>query len=104
MDRIYLDGTVTFVDQDLATVRTALNDHIALTCAEPGCVRFDVSEDPDQAGRFIVSECFIDQASFDAHQERAGASPWAEASKGGKRDYVIRKGEGEDKGAWTTDY
>lgn len=102
MSRIYLDGSVTFEDDNLGPVRAALQDHIAATRAEPGCVRFDVTEDPDQPGRFIVSECFVDQASFDAHQERAGASPWATASKGGIRDYKIRKGETEN--AWTTDY
>ena len=37
-----------------------------------------------------VSEEFVDPAAFKAHQARAGASDWAQATQGIARDYTIK--------------
>lgn len=87
--RIQLEGTFTVPADRLAEVSDALVLHIELTRAEPGCLTFDVTPDPDRLGVFHVSELFISQAAFDAHQSRAGASNWATVTAGLPRDYVI---------------
>lgn len=91
MRMISLTGTIRFPSAGLEKVRTALEDHIALTLQDPGCLSFNVTESPEIPGMFHVSERFVDQAAFDHHQHRAGNSPWAVASKDGIRDYTIRE-------------
>ncbi|WP_253279547.1 putative quinol monooxygenase [Loktanella sp. 3ANDIMAR09] len=71
-------------------VRAALPAHIALTRQETGCITFDVAE--TTPGVFTVSETFADQAAFDTHQQRAGASEWAEVTAGLPRNYTVTKG------------
>lgn len=75
-------------EAEAAMVRDHLPEHIRLTRAEPGCLSFEVtaSEDPLI---WLVAERFTDQAAFDAHQARAGASLWAKATAGIPRDYRI---------------
>ena len=36
--------------------------------SEPGCVRFDVAEDSEQAGRFVMWENYLDFEAVDAHR------------------------------------
>ena len=87
--KIQLNGYILGPDDRLNAVRAGLIDHIRLTHQEPGCISFDVTENPDIPGRFDVAETFTDQASFDAHQTRTKASPWAEITAGIPRDYEI---------------
>jgi len=94
MDRamkIRLTGFISVPADRLDIVRAALPDHIRLTLAEPGCVSFDVTEDPDVPGRFNVAEIFADRVSFDAHQSRMKSSPWAKVTAGIAREYQITK-------------
>lgn len=84
-----LQGHIKVPQDRVKAVRTALPDHIRLTRAEPGCVRFDVIEDATQPGVFHVSEAFTDRAAFDAHQRRAGQSAWADVTAGIPRFYDI---------------
>lgn len=86
---VELNGFILVPEDRIEAVKQALVDHIRLTRAEPGCLSFDVTEDPDIPGRFNVAETFIDAASFQAHQDRAAASNWAEISAGIPRDYAI---------------
>lgn len=88
---IRLTGYIDVPADRLAAVATALPDHIALTRAEPGCLSFDVTPDPTHPGRFTVAERFTDRAAFDAHQDRAGASPWAEITAGIARTYQVEE-------------
>lgn len=70
-------------------VRTHLPAHVALTRAEPGCLAFDV--DPtDDPFVWRVSERFVDEAAFDAHQRRVAASTWGAETAGIERRYEIR--------------
>ena len=82
-----LEGHIDVPADRVADVSEALKDHIRLTREEAGCIFFNVDACPDIKGRFLVSEAFIDEAAFQFHQERAGASTWAEASKNVPREY-----------------
>jgi quinol monooxygenase YgiN len=68
-----------------------LAEHVRLTRAEPGCLAFEVTETAPGSGRFAVTERFADRAAFQAHQRRAAASPWGEATRGFRRDYAVRE-------------
>lgn len=71
-------------------VAALLPEHIRLTRAEPGCLRFEVWRSHADPCRFAVSESFHDRAALAAHQARAAGTVWARATKGIPRDYVIR--------------
>ena len=86
---VTLEGYIDVPEPQRMTVRSALPTHIRLSRAEPGCLRFDVTEDADVTGRFHVSEAFIDAAAFKAHQTRAQASDWAKITAGIERHYQV---------------
>lgn len=90
MGKVYLDGYLEVPADRIADVAAALPAHIALTRAEPGCLAFTVSQSPEIPTHFLVAEIFADQAAFDAHQQRASASEWAEVTAGMPRHYTIR--------------
>jgi len=82
-----LEGHIDVPADRVAQVSEALKEHIRLTREEEGCIFFNVDAYSEIEGRFLVSEAFVDEAAFQFHQERAGASAWAEASSGVPRDY-----------------
>ncbi|MEX0310354.1 MAG: putative quinol monooxygenase [Tateyamaria sp.] len=86
---VTLDGFLRCAnDAEAERVRAALLEHIRLTRAEPGCIRFEV--DPtDDPWVWHVSEAFVDPAAFEAHQARAQATSWATQTQGIARDYTI---------------
>lgn len=90
MPRVLLDGYLEVPPDRVEAVSTALPEHIRLTRAEPGCIRFDVVRSAGQPTHFLVSEIFADRSAFEAHQRRAGASAWAEVTAGLPRHYTIR--------------
>ncbi len=87
--RVCLTGYIDVPAERMEAIQTALRAHIALTRAEPGCLSFDVNPCPNVKYRFLVSEVFVDQQAFDAHQIRARASDWAKVSDGIAREYSI---------------
>ncbi|KPA22677.1 autoinducer-2 (AI-2) modifying protein LsrG [Shimia sp. SK013] len=89
--KIQLTGHIDVPDNRLEAVKLALSEHIALTRAEPGCLSFDVTQDPQLPNRFHVSELFINRAAFDAHQTRTKASPWFFTTKGIERTYQVKE-------------
>lgn len=90
MAKVYLDGYLEVPPDRIAAVRAALPEHIRLTRAEPGCLRFEVTQSTDDPTRFVVSEIFADQPAFEAHQQRAKTSAWAEITAGLPRHYSVR--------------
>lgn len=96
MPRVYLDGYLEVPADRIDAVRAALPEHIRLTRAEPGCIRFEVSQSVDNPAHFLVSEIFADQAAFDAHQQRAGASRWAVVTACMARHYATRTDPGPE--------
>ena len=86
---VTLSGFLDVPEDRLDAIRAALPEHIRLTRAEPGCLRFDVIESSSTPGRFAVSEEFTDPAAFRAHQARAAAAHWGRISAGLSRSYKI---------------
>ena len=89
--KIHLNGYIEVPVERLGAVRAALPEHIRLTRAETGCIRFDITSSPGHSGRFDVSEVFIDQASFDFHQSRTATSNWAKITDGIPRHFKIEE-------------
>lgn len=90
--RIYLVGHMDVPADRYEAVLAALPKHIALTEAESGCISFSVTPDPNIEGRLLVSEVFVDQAAFDAHQARTQVSDWARITQGIARHYQVGVG------------
>ncbi|HLP68501.1 MAG TPA: putative quinol monooxygenase [Rhizobium sp.] len=90
--RIYLDGHIDVPSDRREAVMAALPQHIALTRAEPGCLKFEVTVSESVAGRLDVSEVFVDQTAFDGHQTRTRASDWFKVTEGIQRHFTIRTG------------
>lgn len=87
MTRVRLTGTLTCEPDDAQTVRDALPEHVRLSRAEPGCLRFDVTE--TAPGVFTVSEEFTNRTAFDAHQTRTRASAWWAATGHIPRNFQV---------------
>lgn len=90
MSRISLSGfLIARTLEEADRVAAHLPDHIRLTRAEPGCLRFEVIRSHADPCRFAVTETFTDRAAFQAHQARAAATVWARVTAGIPRDYTI---------------
>lgn len=87
--QIHLTGYIDVPPHRLAEISAALPEHICLTRLEAGCVRFNVTPDPDHTGRFNVAETFASRTDFDAHQTRSKSSVWAQITQGIARSYNI---------------
>lgn len=87
--KVTLSGLLICANQEESRrVIAALDEHIRLTRAEPGCLSFQVLPTDDPMV-WSVAEAFSDPAAFEAHQARAAASDWAQATRGITRDYKI---------------
>lgn len=83
-----MTGTLTCASQhERDQVIAGLEQHIALTRAEAGCLAFEVVQTTDPMV-WTVSERFTDAAAFEAHQIRTAVSDWARLTKGIARDYA----------------
>lgn len=75
-------------EAEAATVARALPAHVALTRAEPGCLRFEVTVTADPL-IWRVEEAFTTRAAFDTHQTRTRASDWFRETADIARDYTV---------------
>ncbi len=89
MGKLRLQGYLEVPPERREQVRAALPLHMELTHAEPGCTAFEVTERPSRPGHFLVTECFVDRAAFEAHQDRARDTAWAQVTAGLPRHYTI---------------
>lgn len=81
MAKVYLDGLlIAHSAAEHALVDLYLDDHITLTRAEPGCLKFEVTEDPNDRNKWHVSEIFETEDAFEAHQTRVKSSEWGKIS------------------------
>ncbi len=87
--KVHLNGYMDAPLDKFEAVSIAVQEHIALTRAEDGCISFKVTPCPDVKGRFLVAETFQNRTAFDQHQLRAGQSKWAQITKGMPRTYEI---------------
>ncbi len=82
-----LTGTLTCrTEAEADLVRTHLPEHVRLTRAEPGCLKFEVSQGDDPLV-WHLDEAFVDADAFAAHQARAKNTIWAEKTKDLIRDF-----------------
>ena len=91
MSKIYLNGYIDVPLDRLDDVTEALIKHKRLTREEDGCLSFEVDPCPQVAGRFLVSEIFVDKEAFVAHQVRTKASDWGRVTKGMPRHYTVEE-------------
>lgn len=83
-----LTGTLTAATSaEAETVQCLLPEHVRLSRAEPGCLRFDVIRTDDPLVWHLHEE-FIDAAAFAAHQVRTSATVWAEKTTTLRRDFT----------------
>lgn len=48
---------------------------------EPGCLRFDIMQAPDQPGHFTLCEAYVDEATFtDVHRKTPHFARYAETT------------------------
>ena len=85
-EEIRITGRLICPRDELDAVRAGLAEHVRLSRAEPGCLAFEIAEDPNEPGVFHVAETFRDAAAFEAHRARAAASDWAPISRNVTRD------------------
>ncbi|MEX0969367.1 MAG: antibiotic biosynthesis monooxygenase [Paracoccaceae bacterium] len=91
MPKVYLDGTLVVTSATmLAVIEMYLDEHIALSRAEPGCEKFEVYPDANNTFHYIVSEIYETEEAFEAHQARAKASEWGQNTKELERRYTKR--------------
>lgn len=82
-----LTGTLTCQSEaEAEIVRTYLPEHVRLSRAEPGCVKFDVIQGDDPLV-WHLDEAFKDAEAFAAHQTRTKATIWAEKTANFIRDF-----------------
>ncbi len=87
MSKVKLKGHIIVSESDLEAVTKELDNHIALTRAEEGCLIFEVSQDPDHLFRFNVYEEFDSTESFRYHQRRVQSSAWGSIAANVNRNY-----------------
>jgi len=82
-----LTGRLICANADEARiVADYLPEHVRLSRAEPGCLRFDATPTDDPL-IWQVDEEFVNEAAFEAHQTRNRASLWWERSQAIRRDF-----------------
>jgi len=84
---VCLSGYVTLPPHRRDAVLRALPEHIRRTRAEPGCIAFHVTLDPETRQRLLVAEAYVNNQSLAAHRARLARSPWAMFSRGLQRHY-----------------
>lgn len=70
---------------DLMAVLAHVEDHVASSRAEPGCLYFAISQTEDPLV-WQVEELFRDEEALAAHRGRVAGSQWATATAGIGRD------------------
>ncbi|WP_199259339.1 GNAT family N-acetyltransferase [Paracoccus binzhouensis] len=64
-----------------------LTEHVALSRAEPGNLRFDLAQADDPLV-WELNELYADEAAFQAHRARLHGSRWGRESHGIERDFT----------------
>jgi quinol monooxygenase YgiN len=64
--------------EHIETFKQITIDNASHSVREPGCLRFDVVQQADDPGRFVLLEVYRDQSGHAAHRETAHFKLWAE--------------------------
>lgn len=89
MPSVVLVGHIVVGKKDLAAVLAELSIHIELTQNEKGCLRFEVTQHPEDEHVFSVYEEFVDRTAFEAHQYRVRNSEWGRITTNVERHYRV---------------
>ncbi|SIN92586.1 putative quinol monooxygenase [Vannielia litorea] len=93
MGQIRVEGRLICETEAQAEIaRTHLPEHIRLSRAEPGNLRFDITQGDDPLV-WHLSEAFESAEAFAAHQARTKDSTWGEVSAGIIRDFTVTEDE-----------
>ncbi len=84
-----VSGYLLVPDDDLPMVLELMPTHIALSRAEPGCLKFDLWQDPQNPNHICLSESFQDRAAFDTHAARGKASEWGQKTSHMTRHFTF---------------
>ena len=60
-------GTIRVAPEDVARVRPVMDELVAATRAEDGCIEYSCAEDLFEPGLLHVKEIWRDKAALDAH-------------------------------------
>lgn len=85
---VKLNGTITIPLDAQSELLPLLEDHIAASRAEPGNLKFEISQDKSDPEIFHLNEEFADDEAFAFHQSRGAATPWGSASKDLERNFT----------------
>ncbi|TOA15061.1 antibiotic biosynthesis monooxygenase [Vibrio parahaemolyticus] len=86
MSKVTLKGFILIPELDLELVKSELK---RLTREKPGCITFNVTENPENPLRFDVYEEFTDKVAFEQHQKRVKASHWGIVTVNVERHYEV---------------
>ena len=67
MSNIYMTAMIETLDDNSDAFEALLVDFEKLTNLEPGCLEFRFFRDTERPGKFILWECFRDQAALTEH-------------------------------------
>ncbi|MDO4699452.1 MAG: antibiotic biosynthesis monooxygenase [Moraxella sp.] len=82
-----LKGFILISVKDRQQILSALAEHIELTKAEAGCLKFDITPDDHCQDKYWVYEEFVNKAAFEYHQARVRSSHWGRVSADVERHY-----------------
>lgn len=91
MKKIILSGYIKVPKEEIDVIQSALQQHIALTLREDGCLVFKVDQRAHEPSIFNVYEEFSSLMAFETHQKRVANSDWGRISKNIERHYVVKE-------------
>jgi quinol monooxygenase YgiN len=92
MPRIRVTGHLLATAADTPLIERLLPEHIRLSRAEPGCLKFEVVPSATVPFAWALDEAFTDRAAFEAHQTRTRASRWGRDTAHIARDFTVSEG------------
>ena len=92
LSKLILKGHFIVAEEDLVAIQEALSEHSKLTKQEPGCLKFEIKQDPKNEYVFNVHEEFIDGDAFAAHKERMKNTKWVAVAANVQRHFEISGG------------
>jgi len=92
LSKLILKGHIVVAEEDLAAIKKALPEHSKLTKQEPGCLKFEIKQDPENENIFNVHEEFVDSDAFAAHKLRMKNTEWTAAAVNVERYFKISGG------------
>ena len=91
MTIVKLTGHIDVPDTDIEIVEKYAPEHIRLSRAEPGCLKFDFWQDAENPNIYRLDEAFKDREAFDLHTARAKASKWGKVSSHLVRHFTMEE-------------